>query len=84
MILFPLLLYLFITLLTMDNDSNDYNYNGNDNDNDNESELTYMNSEEELDGGVLNVISNEQTKVTKRKLKKISLKKSWVCRNKFA
>lgn len=45
----------------MDNDNNDYNYNGNDNDNDNESELTYMNSEEELDEGVSNVISNEQT-----------------------
>lgn len=61
MFLFPLLLYLFVTLLTMDNDNNDYNYNGNDNDNDNESELTYMNSEEELDEGVSNVISNEQT-----------------------
>ena len=36
-----------------------------------------MNSEE-LDEGELNVISNEQTKVTKRKLKKLSSKKSWV------
>ena len=78
MSLFPLLLYLFVTLLTMDNDSNDYNYNGNDNDNDNESELTYINSEEEFDEGVLNLISNEKTKVNKRKLKKISSKKSWV------
>lgn len=62
----------------MDNDRNGDNYSGNDNYNDNESELTYMNSEEELDGGVLNVIPNEQIKVTKRKLKKASLKKSWV------
>ena len=56
----------------MNNDNNKYNYNGN------ESELTYIDSGEELDGNVLNVISNEQTKITKHKLKKVPLKKSWV------
>jgi hypothetical protein len=62
----------------MNNDNNEYNYNANDDGNDNESELTYMDSGEELDGNVLNVISNQQTKVTKHKLKKVPLKKSWV------
>ena len=39
--LFPLLFYLFVTLLIIDNNNNNNNYNDNNNDdNDNESELT--------------------------------------------
>ena len=71
----------------MNNYNYNYNYNDNDNnydnngDNSNESELTPINSEEELNRGTLNVISNEpnkQTKVTKHKSKKVPSKKGWV------
>ena len=70
----------------MNNDNNNYNYNDNDSNYDNNGDnfswkWNSINSEEELNRGALNVISNKpnkQIKVTKHKSKKVPSKKSWV------